>query len=510
LALGNSYHHLTFNGSGSWTHTGALDINGNLTLTAGTLNSSGQNITLAGNWLAAGSYTAGGNSVTLDGTAAQAVTSGGQAFNTLAITNAAAVVTFADALSAANLTAITPNTQLTFSGGTINTISNTLNINGQASGSRVLLRSTNSTPYIFNVTGGAQTVYFANIQYSDATGNDITALDSVDSGNNDTAAASPHWIFLNTTTLAGTVYIDRGPATVGAGKSVRLLIDGVSAGTAVTNAAGIYTTTLTTAAGARLLAYIDGNDGALTDATTVTETAGSDLLNFDLHTNAVVVRHDNGGAVTHALMKAALPTVADSEILYDVAVNDLTITTAGVTLEIPTGESYTPESNATTPRLIVDGALNAGSNTLEITGTGTPLSGSGTFTPGASTVKYTGTVAATNIAAIPYHHLWLAPSGATTYSLLGSLSGGNALSGNLIIDVNATLDVTGSNYAIAVAGNWSNSGSLLAQAGTVSLTGANQSLTGSTTFYNLSKVESTNDATDVTLTFDNTAMQTIN
>ncbi|TPW13257.1 MAG: autotransporter-associated beta strand repeat-containing protein, partial [Halothiobacillaceae bacterium] len=67
LLLGNSYHHLTFNGSGSWAHSGTLDVNGNLTITAGTVNSSGQNITLAGNWSNSGTYTSGGNTVTLDG-----------------------------------------------------------------------------------------------------------------------------------------------------------------------------------------------------------------------------------------------------------------------------------------------------------------------------------------------------------------------------------------------------------------------------------------------------------
>ncbi|TPW09173.1 MAG: hypothetical protein FD130_2630, partial [Halothiobacillaceae bacterium] len=68
LLLGNSYHHLTFNGSGSWVHSGTLDVNGNLILTAGTLSSSGQNITLAGNWSNSGTYTSGSNTVTLDGT----------------------------------------------------------------------------------------------------------------------------------------------------------------------------------------------------------------------------------------------------------------------------------------------------------------------------------------------------------------------------------------------------------------------------------------------------------
>jgi hypothetical protein len=46
LKAGLNYYHLTFNGSGgNWTTTGTLDVNGNLTITAGTFNSNGQNIT---------------------------------------------------------------------------------------------------------------------------------------------------------------------------------------------------------------------------------------------------------------------------------------------------------------------------------------------------------------------------------------------------------------------------------------------------------------------------------
>src|SRR3989338_872232 len=50
LKLGNTYYNLTFDGSGSWKPSATLDVNGNLTITTGTLNSDGQSFTVGGNF----------------------------------------------------------------------------------------------------------------------------------------------------------------------------------------------------------------------------------------------------------------------------------------------------------------------------------------------------------------------------------------------------------------------------------------------------------------------------
>jgi hypothetical protein len=66
--------------------------------------------------------------------------------------------------------------------------------------------------------------------------------------------------------------------------------------------------------------------------------------------------------------------------------------------------------------------------------------------------------------------------------------GGNAnVNGTLIIGAATTLDVSnGNNYSVDVAGDWANSGTFTPQAGTVTFDGtAAQTLTGGTTFYNL-------------------------
>jgi hypothetical protein len=69
-----------------------------------------------------------------------------------------------------------------------------------------------------------------------------------------------------------------------------------------------------------------------------------------------------------------------------------------------------------------------------------------------------------------------------------TLSGDLAVSGNLIIQNGASLDVTTSNYAVTVGGNWDNDGSFNARNGTVTLNGsAAQSIDANAlvgTFYN--------------------------
>jgi uncharacterized repeat protein (TIGR01451 family) len=88
----------------------------------------------------------------------------------------------------------------------------------------------------------------------------------------------------------------------------------------------------------------------------------------------------------------------------------------------------------------------------------------------------------------------------------GSLNlNGNDLtiSGDVII--NGTLDASTGTPTITVGGNWTNNGTLNAGSSTVALNGINQTLRGSTTFYNLTKTVTSS----ATLTFDNTSTQTI-
>jgi hypothetical protein len=73
---------------GTVTCSYALDVNGDITITGGTLNSNGNNITVAGGWTNSATYTPGANTVTFDGGVTQSLNSGGtgagKSFNNLA------------------------------------------------------------------------------------------------------------------------------------------------------------------------------------------------------------------------------------------------------------------------------------------------------------------------------------------------------------------------------------------------------------------------------------------
>ncbi len=166
LKLGNgSYHHLVFNGAGSWVHTSTLDVNGDLTISDGTLNSNGQNITLAGDWSNSDTYTGGSNTVTLDGTNQEIF--GATTFN--------------------NLTKIVSTARtLTFPAGAKQTITGATTLQG-ASGALLSLRSSSSgTQWQFDPQG-TRNISFVDVKDSRNTnatsivtaGNNIT-----DSGNN--------------------------------------------------------------------------------------------------------------------------------------------------------------------------------------------------------------------------------------------------------------------------------------------------------------------------------------
>ena len=115
---------------------------------------------------------------------------------------------------------------------------------------------------------------------------------------------------------------------------------------------------------------------------------------------------------------------------------------------------------------------------LELGGTVTSL---GAFTCGNGTVTYNYGGAQT-VAPVTYNHVVFGESGDKT------LGGAVAVNGNLTINSDVTLDVSGSNYALNVAGNWTNAGSFTAQTGTVTFNGSDDAtLTGSSqnTFHNL-------------------------
>ena len=116
--------------------------------------------------------------------------------------------------------------------------------------------------------------------------------------------------------------------------------------------------------------------------------------------------------------------------------------------------------------------------------------------PSASTVTLTAPAAASiNANSQAFNNLTL--SGAGPFTLMNSLT----INGNLIISAGTPLNTNAANsYPITVGGNWNNSGTFTANSSTVTLNGTNQTITGSTTFKNLTMID-INDNLNSTLTF---------
>lgn len=184
---------------------------------------------------------------------------------------------------------------------------------------------------------------------------------------------------------------------------------------------------------------------------------------------------------------------------FDGSSTTLTDSTSGqdlgtVSIGPSTTTTVATNSNITITSLTIgaDDTLNISSDTLTVTGTGTPftVTSGGTLTSTSSTVKYTGSSTTTSIATVAYNNLELAPTAATTYNLTGNLTGTDHVTGNLTIGADATLNaVSGSNYNLEIQGNWVNNGTFTAQGGTVTLdaTSGTPTITSSSDpFYNLS------------------------
>ena len=161
---------------------------------------------------------------------------------------------------------------------------------------------------------------------------------------------------------------------------------------------------------------------------------------------------------------------------------------------------------------IYTGGLSAASGvTLNIGGSGFTNWGTVTLNA-ASTVVYTGRIdnsrSTVTLINTPHGNVTLDYSNGTF-----NLPANFAINGNLVINALATLDVRSLNqastYNITCGGSWTNNGTFIYSTGTVTLSsGANHTLSGSTTFYNLTNNISA-DSSGRTLTLTAGSIQTI-
>lgn len=159
----SGYYNLSFQASNTKTVIGALDVNGNLTLTSGTLALGANNINVARNLdYVTGTITATTGAIIMDGSSNQVVT-GTVTIPRWTINN----TTSGDAITLSN--AVTVSNTLTLTDGIVNTGANTLTVSNTATGAisggssasfiaGKLARQTNTTG-LYNFPVGVSTNY---------------------------------------------------------------------------------------------------------------------------------------------------------------------------------------------------------------------------------------------------------------------------------------------------------------------------------------------------------------
>jgi NADPH-dependent 7-cyano-7-deazaguanine reductase QueF-like protein len=129
-------------GASTYTLQDALDVNGDLTLTAGELAAGANSITVGGSWLnTAATFTAGTGTVTLNGTGTQTITSNSQSLYNMTVNKAAGTAQLSGALDLGGALTLssgtfTPGADITVAGnfsqggGTLNAGANSITVGG--------------------------------------------------------------------------------------------------------------------------------------------------------------------------------------------------------------------------------------------------------------------------------------------------------------------------------------------------------------------------------------------
>ena len=381
---GDSFNNITFNDGGNdatFELEDALDVNGNLTITGGILDTKdGENnaISVAGNWSNSDTFTARSGIVTFDGSGSSTI-SGTTTFN--------------------NLTCATAGKTLTFTTGVTQTIA-TLNLTGTSE--NLITINSNSSGTKANIIVTDSTVSFVSVQDSNNTGTDISTTSSTDGGNN------WGWSF--------------GPSTM----------------------------------------TWDGS----------TDSDWSDGTNWD--TGTAPTANDN----------VVIANAGRAPILVaGITVINLTIN-IGASLDVSSGNNYS----------------------VSLTGN---WANNGTFTARAGTVTFSGTAAQTITGRTTVYNITVNnthaadkvdASGGTSLAVNNNLTVTDGIFKsasdytNISIAAAGTLELSGN---ITVSGNWSNSGTFTPGTHKVTLDGTGQTLSGATSFYDLTKNVTSAD----TLTF---------
>jgi prepilin-type N-terminal cleavage/methylation domain-containing protein len=353
------------------------------------------------------------------------------------------------------------------------------------------------------LTGGTHAItaiYSGDANYNTNTSSTLTQ--TVNKANSSTALApspvSPSTFGVNVTftatmnplTATGTVTFQDGGITIGTGT----LSSGVTT---------FATSTLTV--GAHTITAVYGGDTNYNGST-------SSVLNYTVNGAQIsIAANTYWSSITTGSGPGGQPSINDTVTIRGGAT--LTVDLTGCvakTINVNTGDAgstgtlaFLPGQDVTVGTTVAIGGNStkkgtidmSGGGTLTLTGSGNPVTlgtaGNYTFTGGTGLVVYGAGVAQTIEASITYHDL--TTGGGNTKTPDAALTA----TGNLTIGAGTTLDVSASNYAVNVGGNWTNNGtSFMQRSGTVTLNGAAQTVSGTTTTtFNILALSGTSNTT---------------
>jgi hypothetical protein len=430
--------------SGIYTgSTGIVDVNGaSLTVNVGgTFVAPSTSLTLAGNFTNAGTFTGNGGTVVFDPSTNHTISGSSTWYN----------LTMSEAGNNAT------DSTITFEAGTTQTITGTLFMDGLDTDDRLnITSSTSGVAATINLSGTS--TFSSSGDFLDVTDNAIldnssvetiplNPLNSIDGGN------TTNWFG---SSITGTVYIDEGVTNIGAGKTIRVLSNGVQVATATTDVNGAYAASVSPviASGAIITVHIDG---AAEDGVTVTNSNGADITGLNIYVDHVIVRNENGTALTLANLNTANDGDADITALYSDGASP--IFSSSSELYIWTGKTFNPGAaldldgslEITTGATLTQGAFAVNvakdfNNTGTFTHTGVlTFDGTGTqqFAAGSATI---GSDVVINASSVTYLVLNSLNIGANDLTIGGTLNIG-------ALGLTATGTFSNNGYLSLVGGN---------------------------------------------------------
>ncbi len=327
----------------------------NLTIEAssGAVTAPWSKFTITGNY--SNATTSGFNSnfgtTTLNGTSQQTLSGtmvGSSAWNNLAITNTSQEgsttpsIIFANVASTTDTLTMLASTSAQLLANATSTFTN-INLLG-SSGQYVTLRSSSpNTQYNFYVPGIQRSVTYVDVRDSNACGATITALNTLDSGNNTCWSISASAGL----TLSGAIYSDEGFTAIINSKDLTIAIGTSTPSLHVTTTDGLGNWSFNIPAGhlitlgTPLSIYVDGDATTRASLFTKASTTGN-ITGLNLYQNRVIIsREGTSGTTTRISDMSFYDGDDDSDIQYTANGGVLTVRT-GNELHIKDGKTFEP------------------------------------------------------------------------------------------------------------------------------------------------------------------------